>query len=106
MARHGHTPLPDRFMDANGQCLHHEVCVIVTDHRTAVPVQRRVELRHLKPAPPKKKGDWIAVISGDHRGVVTEVVVCKTKSSKAEVVINQAKIALNFSDTYRLSSPV
>ena len=64
--RHGYTSLPDRFMDANGQCPLHEVCVIVTDHQTALPVQRRVELRHLKPVPPKKKGDWIVVILGDH----------------------------------------
>jgi hypothetical protein len=101
--RHGYTPLPDRFRDANGECLHHEICIIVTDHRTALPVPRRVELRHLRPVPPKKKGDWIVIISGDHQGVVAEVVVCKTKSSKAEVVVNGAKIAFNFSDICRLT---
>ena len=103
--RHGHTALPDRFTDANGQCLPHEVCIIVTDHRNALPLARRVELRHLKPVPPKKKGDWAVVISGVHQGVVAEVVACKTKASKAEVVINGAKIALNFSDICRLTKP-
>ena len=52
---HAYTPLPDRFTDANGQCAHHEVCIILTDHQTAIPVPWRVELCHLKPVPPKKK---------------------------------------------------
>jgi hypothetical protein len=103
--RHAYTLLSDRFVDANGQCPDHEVCIIVSDHRTAIPVSRRVELRHLKPVPPKKKGDWIVVISGDHQGVVAEVIVCKTKASKAEVFINEEKIAFNFSDICRLTKP-
>jgi hypothetical protein len=105
--RHAYTPLPDRFADENGQCAHHEVCVILTDHRTAIPVPRRVELRHLKPVPPKKKGDWIVIISGDHQGDVAEVNACKTKASKAEVVINGAKEkkAFDFSDICRLTKP-
>lgn len=101
--RHGHTPLPDRFTDANGQCAHHEVCVIVTDNRTALPVPRRVELHHLKPVPPKKKGDWIVIMYGDHEGVVTKVTACKTKASKAEVVINGAEMSFNFSAICRLT---
>ena len=104
--RHGHTPLPDKFRDANGQCSLHEVCIIVTDHRTAIPSPRRVELHHLKPVPPKKKGDWIIIISGDHQGVVAEVIACKTKTSKAEVAINGTKITFNFSDICRLTRPV
>ena len=103
--RHCYTSLPIRFMDANGQCPLHEVCIIVTDYQTALPVQHRVELRHLKPVPPKKKGDWIVVISGDHRGVVAEVIACKTKVLKAEVVANRAKIAFNFSDICCLTRP-
>jgi ribosomal protein L24 len=55
--------------------------------------------------PPKKKGDWIVVISGDHLGVVTEVMACKIKASKAEVNINGAKIAFDFSDTCHLTKP-
>ena len=88
VARHAYMPLPDRFTDANGQCTHHEVCIILIDHWTAIPVPQRMELCHLKPVPPKKKGDWIVIISRDHQGVVTEVIACKTKASKAEVVIN------------------
>jgi hypothetical protein len=103
--RHGCTPLPDRFRDANGQCPDHEVCVILTDHRTAIPVLRRVELRHLKPVPPKKKNDWIVILCGDHQGDVAEVTTCKTKTSKAEVVIKGEKIAFNFSDICRLTKP-
>ena len=104
-SRHAYTPLPDRFTDANGQCAYHEVCIIVTDHRTAIPVWRRVELRHLKPVPPKKKGDCIVIIYGVHQGVVAEVMACKTKASKAEVVINGAKMAFDFSDICRLTKP-
>jgi len=78
--RHAYTPLPNRFTDANGQCIHHDVCLILTNHQTAILVLRRVELHHFKPVPPKKKGDWIVIISGDHQGVVTEVITCKTKA--------------------------
>ena len=80
VSRHGHTPLPDRFTDAEGLCAHHEICIIVTDHRTARPVPR-------------------------HQGVVAEVVACKTKSSKAEAFINGSKLMLNFSDICRLTKP-
>jgi hypothetical protein len=72
--RHTHTPLLNRFTDENGQCTHHEVCVILTDHRTAIPVPRRVEHHYLKPVPPKKKSDWIVIISGEYQGIVAEVV--------------------------------
>jgi ribosomal protein L24 len=58
-----------------------------------------------KPVLPKKKGDWIVIISGDHQGVVAEVIACKTKALKAEVVINGEKVALNFSDICRLTKP-
>jgi hypothetical protein len=77
----------------------------VTDHRTALPVPKRVELRHLKAVPPKKKGDWVVILSGVHQGVVAEVVACKTKASKAEVVISGARIVFDFSDTCRLTKP-
>ena len=103
--RHAYTPLPDRFTDADGQCAHHEVCIILTDHQTAIPVPQRVELHHLKPVPPKKKGDWVIIISRDHQGVVTEVTACRMKASKAEVVINGAKITFNFSDICHLTKP-
>ena len=59
----------------------------------------------MKPVPPKKKGNWIVIMHGDHQGVVTEVIACKTKASKAEVVINGAKIAFNFSNICRLTKP-
>ena len=103
--RHAYMPLPDRFTDANGQCAHHKVCIILTDHQTAIPVPQRVELHHLKPVLPKKKGDWIVVISGVHQGFVAEVIACKTKALKAEVVINGAKVVLNFSDICCLTKP-
>ena len=59
----------------------------------------------MKPVPPKKKGDWIVVLTGDHVGVVAEVVACKTRTSKAEVVINGAKMTFNFSGICRLTKP-
>ena len=79
--RHAHIMLPDRFTDENGQCPNHEVCIILTDHWTALPVAWRVEPCHLKPVPPKKKGDWIVLMHGDHQGVIAEVIACKTKAS-------------------------
>jgi hypothetical protein len=106
VSRHGHTPLSDRFMDAEGKCAHHGFCIIVTDHWMALPVPHRVELQHLKPAPPKKKIlDWMVIFSGDHQGVVAEVFACKTKSSKAEAFINGSKLTLNSSDICRLTKP-
>ena len=42
--RHAYMPLPNRFTDANGQCAHHEVCIILTDYQRAIPVLQRVEL--------------------------------------------------------------
>ena len=105
VTRHAYMPLPDRFTDANGQCTHHEVCIILINHWTAIPVPRRVELCHLKPVLPKKKGDWIVVISRVHQGVVAEVIACKTKALKAEVVINEARVVLNFSDICCLTKP-
>jgi hypothetical protein len=54
---------------------------------------------------PKKKGDWIVIISRDHQDVVAEIIACKTKASKAEVVINRAKIPLKFSDICCLTKP-
>ena len=104
-SRHGYTPLPDRFTDADGLCPHHKVCMILTDNRKAFPFPRRVELRHLKPVPPKKKSNWIVVILGDHQGAVAEVIACRTKASEAEVFINGSKIAFNFSDICRLTKP-
>ena len=71
----------------------------------ALPVAQRVELHHLKPVLPKKKGNWIVIMHGDHQGVITEVIECKTKASKAEVVINGAKIAFNFSNICCLTKP-
>jgi ribosomal protein L24 len=59
----------------------------------------------LKPVPPRKKGDWIVVITGDHPGVVAEVIACRTKFSNAEVVINGVKKALHFSSICRLTRP-
>jgi hypothetical protein len=105
MTRHAHTALPDRFSDANGQCAYHEVCIILTDHRTGIPAPQRVELRHLRPVPPKKKGDWIVIIYGAHQGVVAEVIACKTKALKAEVAINGTRTAFDFSAICRLTKP-
>ena len=76
----------------------------VSIHATSISPWR-VELHHLKPVLPKKKGDWIVVISRVHQGVVTEVIACKTKALKAEVVINGAKVVLNFSDICCLTKP-
>ena len=55
--RHAYMPLSNRFTDANGQRAHHEVCIILTNHQTAIPVLWRVEFCHLRPVLPKKKGN-------------------------------------------------
>jgi hypothetical protein len=51
-------------------------------HRSPDSHSSSAEELHLKPVPPKKKGDWIQVviISVDHQGVVAEVIACKTKA--------------------------
>ena len=92
------------FTDADGQCTYHEACIILSDNR-ANSVPQRVELRHLRPVPPKKKGDWIVIMSGDHQGVVAEVIACRQKAKKAEVAIKGATMAFNFSNTCRLTKP-
>jgi hypothetical protein len=76
-----------------------------TPHHNYQNRQYWVELHHLRPVLLKKKGDWIGIISGDHQGVVAEVIACKSKSLNAEVVVNRAKIAFNFSDICRLTRP-
>jgi hypothetical protein len=103
--RNASTTLPDMFTDANGQCSYHEVCIILSDNR-ANSVAERVELHHLRPVAPWKKGDWIVILCGDHQGVVAEVIACKQKTKMAEVVVNGAKLAFNFSNTCRLLKPV
>jgi hypothetical protein len=92
------------FTDANGQCTYHEVCIILSDNR-GISVPQRVELRHLRPVPPRKKGDWIVIMSGDHQGVVAEVIACRQKTKKAEVVIDGAKMAFDFRNICRLTKP-
>ena len=59
----------------------------------------------MRPVLPKKRGDWIVIISGVHQGVVAVVIACKTKALKAEVAINGAKTAFNFSGICCFTKP-
>ena len=93
------------FTDADGQCANHEVCILLSHNNSSILVPQRVELYHLMPAPPRKRGDWIVIMHGDHQGVVAEVIACRLKPSKVEVVIDGAKMAFEFRNICRLTKP-
>ncbi len=38
------------------------------DHRSGLPVERRVEVLHLAPTPPRKKGEHVIILSGVAKG--------------------------------------
>jgi hypothetical protein len=68
--RTGYTPQTGRFND----CADNEIVVVVSDHRTGQHLPRKVQLHHLVPASPIKKGDYVLLLSGENQGHVTEVV--------------------------------
>lgn len=92
-------------MDADGACSGEEVCLIWTDHHTAAPVHKRVELFHIKPVSPRSKGEHIVILSGSDQGQLGVVETCKKKSSEAVVSISGRKVTYPFSQICRVTSP-
>lgn len=101
LKRTGHTPLAlsDRF---NG-CAQDEVVVVISNHRTSQICSRTVQLRHLKPASPVKKGDHVVVLSGDRKGHVAKVLQCQKKSQKVKVFLDGWHLTYDFALVCRLT---
>jgi hypothetical protein len=101
LKRTGHTPLAlsDRF-DA---CADDEIVIVVSDHHTSQLRSRKVQLHHLVPASPMKKGDHVVVLSGDHKGHVTEVIQCQKKERKVKVFIDGWLLTYDFALVCRLT---
>jgi hypothetical protein len=93
LKRTGHTPLSGRF---NG-CADNEVVVVVSDHRMSQLCPRNVQLHHLMPSTPVKKGDHVVFLSGDLQGHVSEVIQCLRKERKVKIITNNQRLTYNFS---------
>jgi hypothetical protein len=85
--RNGYTARPNRFADDAGVCSDDEICLILTDHR-AQTIKKRVKLRHLIPANPRKKGDRVVILLGDDKGRTGVVEQCKKKLLRAVVLVD------------------
>lgn len=103
--RNAYTAAPNRFIDADGQCSEGEVCLIWTDHRTALSVHKRVELCHLKPAAPRSKGEQVVILTGEKQGQLGMVEACRKKTSDALVMIGDTRFNFSFSEICRVTSP-
>ena len=97
--RTGYTPLSGRF---NG-CADNEIVVVVSDHRTSQHCSRTIQLHHLVPASPVKKGDYVVILHGDLQGHVTEVIQCQRKEKMVKININNKHVAYDFAQVCRLT---
>lgn len=102
LKRTGYTPLSGRF----DGCADNEIVVVVSDHRTSQHQSRNVELHHLMPASPVKKGDYVVVLSGENQGRVAEVIQCQRKERKVKIIINNQSLTVDFALVCRLTSSV
>ena len=102
LKRTGYTPPSGPF---NG-CDNNEILVVVSNHRTSQPQWRKVQLHHLVPASPVKKGDYVVILSGDHQGQVTEVLECQRKKQKVKIIINNSPRTYDFSIVCQLTQVV
>jgi hypothetical protein len=99
LKRTGYTPLSGRF----DGCADDEIVVVVSDHRTSRHCPRNIQLHHLLPASPKKKGDYVVILSGDDRGQVQEVMQCQKKERKVKIIINNRPLTYSFAQVCRLT---
>lgn len=99
LKRTGHTPLAGRFEN----CADNEIVVVVSDHRTSQLRSRNVRLHHLMPASPVKKGDYAVILSGNHQGVVGEIMQCQRKERKVKIKINNQRLTFDFAVVCRLT---
>ena len=100
LKRTGYTPLSGRFDD----CAENEIVVVVSDHRTSAHQPRKVQLHHLKPALPVKKGDHVVILSGENQGRVVEVIQCQKKERKVKTILNNQPLTIDFAVACRLTS--
>lgn len=99
LKRTGYTPLYGRFHG----CAGNEIVVVVSDHRTSQHCPRIIQLHHLLPASPVKKGDYVVILYGDLQGHVTEVIQCQRKEQKVKIIINNKRLAYGFAQVCRLT---
>ena len=85
--RNGCTPWPNWFADKEGLCSEDEICLILTDHR-GQSLNKRVKLRHLVPANPRKKGDRVVIVFGEDKGWTGVVEKCQKKLLQAVVAVD------------------
>ena len=102
LKRTGHTPLSGRF----DGCADNEIVVVVSDHHTSQLHPRKVQLHHLVPALPVKKGDYVVILSGDYQGRVTEVMQCQKKEWKVKIIIDNQRLTYNFALVCHLTQVV
>jgi hypothetical protein len=100
LKRMGYTPLSGRF----DGCADNEIVVVVSDHRTSQHHPRNVQLHHLMPALPVKKGDYVVILSGDNQGHVAEVLQCQKKERKVKIIINNQRLTIDFALVCHLTS--
>ena len=100
MKRTGHTPLAlsDRF----DGCAEDEIVVVVSDHRTSQLCSKTVQLYHLTPASPVKKGDHVVILSGDYKGCVAKVIQCQKKERKVKIFMDGWHLIYDFALVCRL----
>lgn len=101
LKRTGYTPLSGRF---NG-CADNEIVIVVSDHHTSELRPRNIQLHHLVPASPVKKGDHVVILSGDCQGHVAKVIQCQRKEQKVKIMTNSQHLSFNFSLVCRLTIP-
>jgi len=99
LKRTGYTPLSGRF----DGCADNEIVVVVSDHRTSQHHPRNVQLHHLIPASPVKKGDYVVILSGDNQGHVAEVIQWQKKERKVKIIINNQRLTFDIALVCRLT---
>ena len=102
LKRTGYAPLSGRF----DGCADNEIVVVVSDHCTSQHQSSNVQLHHLMPALPMKKGDYVVVLSGDNQGHVAEVIQCQRKEQKVKIIINNQCLTVDFALVCCLTSSV
>jgi len=102
LKRTGYTPLSGRF----DGCADNEIVVVVSDHRTLQHHPRNVQLHHLIPASPVKKGDYVVILSGDNQGSVAEVIQWQKKERKVKIIINNQRLTFDIALVCRLTRSI
>ena len=102
LKRTGYTPLSGRF----DGCADNEIVVVVSNHHTSQHQSRNVQLHHLMPALPIKKGNYVVVLSGDNQGHVAKVIQCQRKKWKVKIIVNNQHLTVDFALVCHLTSSI